>query len=150
MIWIAGIIFIALFIFFPKKMLILTGVVIAIGGIGIGVVLYPEWLEKQEKQKVEVTLDYVPEECEEPYPLRLRITNRSSRTVIKTSWDIKVTKPGFSTDISDYGYHQYSQDRILKPKEGWRICYMVPNLKEKIDDYAILDYTVKNKYVTFE
>jgi hypothetical protein len=150
MIWIAGIVVLVLFLIFPKKMAIVTGVVIVIGGAGIGVVLYPEWRDDKEKEKVEVTIEYSPQECEEQYPLKVRITNRSKSTVLKVEWDIKINRPGFSTDISDYGYHQYAQDKILKPKEGWQICYMVPKLNERIEDYSKLEYSIKNKYVTFK
>ena len=150
MIWIAAVIFLALFCFFPKKMFIFSGAIVLIGGIGTLILLMPEILESRAEKKVDVTVSYSPSVCKEPYPLLVRITNMSKKIVTKVEWDIKVNKPGFSSDISNYGYHDYSQDKILKYKEGWQICFVVPKLKQKNGDYSKLEYSVINKSVRFK
>ncbi len=148
--WVAAAIVLALFIYAPKKMFILLGVVLAIGAVVGAYFYYQDWANEKEIEKVEVIIKYSPEECKDPYPLHIIIGNSSDRVVEKVEWDIAVHKPGFSTDISQPGYHEYTQDKILKPKEGWGICARVPELTTKVKDLSALEYSVKNKYVTFE
>lgn len=148
--WIAAAIVLALFIYAPKKMFIFLGVVTAIGGIVGAYFYYQDWAKEKEIEKVAVIIKYLPEKCKEPYPLQIIIDNSSDRVVTKVEWNIAVNKPGFSTDISQSGYHEYSQDKILKPKEGWGICARIPELTTKEKDLSVLEYSVKNKYVTFD
>jgi len=148
--WVAAAIVLALFIYFPKKMFILLGVVASIGALVGGYFYYQDWRKDKEKEEVAIIIKYSLEKCKEPYPLHVIVGNSSKRIVKKVEWDISVHKPGYSTDISKYGYHEYSQDKILKPKEGWGICVRIPELKNEIKKLSELEYSVKNKYVTFE
>ncbi len=148
--WVAAAIVLALFIYAPKKMFILLGVVVAIGAV-VGAYFYFQNLAKEKEiEKVAVIIKYSPDECKDPYPLHIIIGNSSEMVVKKVEWDIAVHKPGFSTDISQSGYHDYSQDKILKPKDGWGTCARVPELTVKEKDLSTLEYSVKHKYVTFE
>lgn len=148
--WVAAAIVLALFIFAPKKMFILLGVVVAIGTVVGAHFYYQDWVEENEVEKISAIIRYSPEECKDPYPLHIIVANSGDRVVKKIEWDIAVHKKGFSTDISQSSYHEYSQDKILKPKEGWEICARVPGLTTKVKDLSALEYSVKNKNVTFE
>ncbi|WP_345989883.1 hypothetical protein WCX18_04155 [Sulfurimonas sp. HSL1-2] len=148
--WVAAAIVLALFIYFTRKMLILSGVVVAIVAVLGAYFYYQDWTKEKEIEKVAVIIKFSPDECKEPYPLHIIIGNASDSVVTKVEWDIAVFKPGFSTDISQSGYHEYSEDKILKPKEGWGICARVPELTTKVKNLSSLEYLVKNKYVTFE
>ncbi len=148
--WIAAAIVLALFIYFPKKMFVILGGLALIGGLIGSYFYYQDWSDKKEKAAVEVIVEYSPKKCEEPYPLKIIVGNSSNRIVTKVKWDIAVHQQGFSTDLSEYGYHEYSDDKILKPKEGWGICVRIPKLKKKIKNLSGLEFSIKNKYVIFE
>lgn len=78
------------------------------------------------------------------------INNSSARTVFKVEWDVSVKAEGFSSELADYKNEKLSQDKILKPKEGWWGCVKVPRLKREIEQLSNLHYSVKNKFVIFE
>ena len=137
MVWIAAAIVLVLFILFPKKMFGIAGVLVAIGGVIVGYYYYDDWKNDKEKAAVAVMIEYSPEKCKEPYPLKVIIGNASSRIVSNVEWDISVKELGFSSDLAESSYHEYSEDKILKPKEGWGICARVPNLKRTVKDLLI-------------
>lgn len=150
MAWIAAAIVLVLFVMFPKKMLVVVGVLVLVGGL-IGVIIaYQRWSETREQEAVSIMIKYSPEECGRQYPIKVIIRNSSSGVVSKVEWDIAAHRPGFSTDIAESGYHDYSQDRILKPNEGWQICFEAPRLKEDIKNLSELQYSAINKSVTFQ
>lgn len=148
--WVAAAIVLALFIYFPKKMFIVAGVLVLIAGLTGSYLYYQDWSKKKERDAVGVIVEYSPEKCEEPYPLKVIIGNASSKVVTKVEWDIAVHQPGFSTDLAESGYHEYSHDKILRPEEGWGVCARVPKLKEEVKNLSELEYSATNKYVTFE
>jgi hypothetical protein len=149
--WVAAAIVLALFLIFPKRMLTLAGIFIAIIGVIAGYFFYEDWKNDKDEGAVTISITHSLEKCKEPYPLVISILNESSRVVSKVEWDIVVKKPGFSSDLTEeFSYREYSQDRILKPGEGWGICARVPKLNREIKDYSVLDYSIENKYVLFQ
>ncbi|WP_299772296.1 hypothetical protein [uncultured Pseudoteredinibacter sp.] len=65
MVWLAGVIVLVLFLIFPKKMAVIAGVLALLGGVSLAVVFYPEWRDDRAKEKVEVSVKYLPRECGE-------------------------------------------------------------------------------------
>ncbi|BFL82190.1 hypothetical protein LFREDSHE_06400 [Shewanella baltica] len=150
MVWFAAVIVLLLFIFSPKKMFTLAGVVLLIFGVIGGYTYYDDWKNEEAKNAVTINIEYSPESCKEPYPLQVFINNSSARTVFKVEWDVSVKAEGFSSELADYKNEKLSQDKILKPKEGWWGCAKVPRLKREIEQLSNLHYSVKNKFVIFE
>ena len=106
-----------------------------------------ETLLKYEKDKVDVSVVYsFAENCKkEEYPLSVEIKNYSNRTILETEFQIKVTRKGYSKDItSEHGlYYPYSTDIIIKPGATFYNCWKVPFLKDLYKDYAKKDLIYK-------
>ena len=148
--WIAVTAALVLFICFPKRMFIMIGFLAVMGGGVSGYFYYKDWKNEKETEAVSVIVEYPSDKCKEPYPLTIIIANRSSRIVTKIKWDIGVNVPGFSSELSKSSYHKYSQDKILKPNDGRWACVKIPQLKQDIKEFEKLNYSVINKYVSFQ
>lgn len=71
MVWFAAVIVLLLFIFSPKKMFTLAGVVLLIFGVIGGYTYYDDWKNEEAKNAVTINIEYSPESCKEPYPLQV-------------------------------------------------------------------------------
>lgn len=146
-----GIILFLLFLFllfrFPKQMIGLIGMLILIAAIGwYLLVTVPEQQKKELEESVAISLTYDEKQCGKGYPLRVRITNGSDKTIKKVTWDLNAYVPGYSTDIS--GYQNYKCDKILKPGQNWETCYSLPSeLTNSKRNLSSLEYKVNWKTV---
>ena len=148
--WLPVPIALVLFIFFPKKIFVAACIIVAIGAGVFGYLNYDDWRMNKEKEAITVVIEYAPEECNEPSPLKIIIDNASSSTVSEVKWDISVKEPGSGSELAEYSTHDYSHDKKLKPKESVKICARIPKLRREIKDFSKLDYSIENKSVSFQ
>jgi len=73
--------FIALLVNFPKATLGTVAVVVGVVGLWYASLNQEQRERDAEKALVEIALAYDEETCSESYPLRVDVTNRTSRTV---------------------------------------------------------------------
>jgi len=140
-----------LFIKFFKQMLIICGVLIIVcGTLWYLYITIPEQKRKAVVDSVSVTVAFSISSCSVDHPLIVAIKNNSTKTVTKVSWELKVYKPEYSTDIAGYDNHYFS-DKILKPREVHALCYKLPStLEAKNLDSSLLEYEIPYKYVDFK
>ena len=148
--WLPVAIALSMFIFFPKKIFVASCIIVAIGAAVFGYLHYDDWRINKEEEAITVLIEYSPEECNEPSPLKIIIDNASSKTIANIKWDISVKEPGSSSELAENSNHDYSQDKILKPKESLKICAPVPKLKREIKDFSKLSYSIENRSVSFQ
>jgi len=152
MTWFLGILFFFGFLFFlfrfPKQTLVLIGLLFLacfilwqafIGG--------PEQERKAIENAVSVELSFNTSVCSEKYPLFVKITNNSRKTIDKVTWYLNIYVPGYSTDLSGYN-DNYSCDKILKPGEVYTLCYMLPSSLDNGHPPSSLKYEVSWKRVS--
>lgn len=149
MAWIAGIVFIILLIAYPKQMIYLFL------GIGLLVFLYIEDNKKKskklalEEEKVSISIIYNTSLCEEEYPLYITIKNTGDKIVYKTTWNIDVYREGYSGNLVEYSYSNYSTDKILTKNQSTSSCWSLPKMKTN-NDYSKLIYSISGKYISFK
>jgi len=148
--WLPVAVALALFIFFPRNIFIAACVIAAIGAAVYGYLHYDEWKTLKDEEAVTVTIEYLPAECSEDSPLKITIDNASSRTVANVTWDISVREPEGGSELAGTNQDDYLQDKKLKPKESLKICAPMPSLQREIEDFSKLEYSVQNKYVSFQ
>lgn len=148
--WLPVAVAVVLFIFFPRNIFIAAFITVAIGASVYGYLQYDEWRTIKDEEAVTVTIEYLPEECSESSPLKITIDNASSRTVSEVKWEISVKEPGGGSELAENSQDACSQDEILKPKESRNVCVPIPSLRQEIEDFSKLEYSAKNKYVSFQ
>ena len=155
--WLFGLVILLVFLFllfkYPKQTLSIAGLlVVCVVILGYVFVILPEQKRTERRNKVTVSVAYNVNYCGLKYPLHVMIANRSDKTVMKVTWSLVVTKPGFSTNLVEYGLgNHYSCDKILKPGETWSLCYMLPsNLNSQNYPLDQLEYKTSTNYVNFE
>ncbi len=153
--WIIGLLAFFGFLFFlfrfPRETLGCLGVVVGFAALlGYVLIFKPEQDRKHLQEQVVVSVSFDPKGCSTNYPLLIDVHNRSNKTIRKTSWDINVYQPGYSSDLSGYS-NDYFSDKILQPGQSWSACYILPStLKQKDLDPGKLEYKVSDKCVSFE
>ena len=77
----------------------------------------------------------------------VRILNNSSRTVERVSFSLEARRKGYSTNFATYA--TYSDDKIIKPGEGYGTCWRAPLRSDVKDDPSALEWKA-NSHITFE
>ena len=84
------------------------------------------------------------------FPLSITIRNGSRKTLTKTEFRLRVTRPGYSDDIvQNYSASRFENDRIIAPGQGFSFCYSIPQLRMQSDPKA-LEYSIDYKYARFQ
>jgi len=130
MAWVVGIGFGLLLLFvFPKQTI---AVVIGLAVVG-GLLLYIEQrnnsryyqAREEERRAIEVTAK-VDSRCDDPkFPLFIGVVNRGKKALMKTSFDVKAFRPGYSDPV--VSTLLYKSDKIVEPNEGWGTCWSLPS-----------------------
>lgn len=141
-----------------KKMLrwIAVGItaIFSIGLIIYGYFSFDNWYSfERHKEKVYIAVSFDETVCTKDFPLVIKITNNSSKTISKVSIDVDVTRTGYSRNIN--GYQYLDSDKIIKPREDWQSCWRVESKEGTFLKPIYLDgknMTVKVSYYnpTFE
>lgn len=63
----------------------------------------------------------------------------------KVSFALSARRSGRSTDLTEY--NSFEDDHLLKPNEGYGICWSVPKLKESVADLRELQWSIKYKTI---
>jgi len=125
--WVLGVgIAVYLLFRFPKKMLILLGV-LAVVAAGVGAWLYvvdnrPRW----EREAISLTVTYDPETCSADWPLRIEYQNNARRTLIDSAFAVEGFRDAYSNPLYQSPPSYYSTDRIIEPGEPYLWCYSIP------------------------
>jgi hypothetical protein len=99
----------------------------------------------ETKVKAQLFLDRTM--CVESHPIAVGFVNSSSKTVESIRFSLSARGPGRSSNLADYYF--YVDDSILEPGQGRMRCWRQPNLNEKIDDPAKLNWSVNIEKVQF-
>lgn len=135
MAWVFGIgIFLALLFAFPKKTMILVGILLSIALLVGSYFFIEDYLYKKKKESVKITIKYNLEICSDEYPLLIGIENESGSTLEKVSFTVDGKRKGHSKAVYKSRYSGYSSDKILEAGEIFGNCWTVPPL-----DYGVPD-----------
>lgn len=123
--WVLGIgIAVYLLFSFPKKMLILLGV-LAVVAAGIGVWIYIEDNRSRwQREAISLSVTYDLEQCSSDYPMRLQFHNGGRRTLLETRFMLRGFREGRSNPL--YEQATYSTDHIIEPGETIILCWTLP------------------------
>lgn len=129
MAWVVGIgIFVILLFAYPKKTMILVGVLLALAAAGGGLFFLDNYLDQRKKDAVQVVVFFDLEKCSEEYPLFIGIVNGSGSTVEKVSFTVEGKREGYSDTIYRSGYADYETDKIIKDGDSIGTCWRIPPL----------------------
>lgn len=147
MVWVALIVGIILLFAFPKQTLVLASVLVA----AIALLLLVGHQNKEKRKRLEdavvVSVQYDPSACGTEYPIRVKITNSSKRTVTKVEWSFSAFRPGFSTDL--IGFAPGSSDKIMASGESYTLCFKPPAIDGGHEPSG-LEWKTRWKRVEFE
>lgn len=123
--WVLGIgIAVYLLFRFPKKMLILLGV-LAVVAAGLGAWLYiADNQSRWQREAVSLSITYNLEECSPDMPLRITVHNGARRDVVQSRMVIRGFRDGYSTPL--YERADYSSDRIFEVGQTLSGCFVLP------------------------
>lgn len=148
MAWLAAaIVFIALLYFYPRFVGYSLAAVVFLGGLGGLVLWFFSAREEAEKAKVEATIRYEKKLCAAEFPIFAGFVNNSSRTVQSVSFSIEFRERGYSSEIGRLSL--LTEDKIMKPSEGFGRCYKLPELKSAVPLDEI-ELSIPYKTITFE
>lgn len=109
------------------------------------------YLAEKEQEKVKMTISYDTEKCtDRKQPLYITIANDSKKVIKNTSFDIEITRKGYSNDLADYS--DYKTDMIIEPSYVSSGCWSY-GLKPENKNYNNpndLEFEINHKRVTFE
>jgi hypothetical protein len=82
------------------------------------------YTEGRHKEKVSVIAKFDKKLCEKKeHPLFIGIINDSTKTIIKTTVYVKVTKIGYSNQLNNSA--AFYEDKIINVNDGWGNCWSV-------------------------
>lgn len=124
-------IWLILLVRFPRIMLPVSGVIVAItlllaAGVGIW-----QWQHDKQVRQLEISVRYAPEQCDFGKPLQVSIHNASQRTASNISWQLRAVQPGYNTNLLDTNVadSSYQLGQPLPAAGQWQQCYSVPRLR---------------------
>lgn len=124
-------IWLVLLVRFPRIMLPASGIIVAItlvlaAGVGIW-----QWQHDKQVDMLEISVRYLPEQCDFGKPLQVSVHNSSAHTVTQASWQLRAVQPGYNTNLLDIGVTEnlYRLGQPLHPAQHWQQCYSVPRLR---------------------
>lgn len=124
-------IWIALLMRYPKVMLPVSGVAVAIGILLAAGAATFQWLDNRRIDRLDIDISYAREQCEFGKPLRVEISNSGSSTATNISWQLIAVQSGFNSNLLDISTADatYRTDQALPAGEQWIHCYAVPRLR---------------------
>lgn len=116
----------------------------------IGYFYLSYYIEQKEKEKVEITVEYDPDECSSYYPLAVRILNGSKRTILYTDTRINIYRKGYSKDIAQLN-SGLETDKIIESNESYRFCVNIL-LEELYKSISVdeLEFKIGYTYIRFK
>jgi len=135
----------------PKIISIIVLIFIVVGVITGLVIWYLDKKTTDENNKIFVGVKYDDvEKCSPEYPLAILVSNGSNKTISSVDVTIKITKKGYSTDISFSPL--YILDRIVPPEKSYIQCvkYSLDPAYEQYNKPEGLDFSTVSKYINFQ
>lgn len=86
--------------------------------------------------------------CNAEYPLKVKLTNRSNKTIREIGFDIEARKPGYSKNLNSASYAR-TTDAILQPGYTLRQCWAIPFDEDGVE-VANLNYTIVMRWAYSE
>src|SRR4029079_2636562 len=124
-------------------LLIFAGILVLWGGY----VWYRSNAESADADKIELTFRIDAAACPELKPIAVAIANNSPRTVRSIVFDAVVRQRGFSDERGRLASAR--SDKILKPGENFRACFVMPSLNTPIPPGQI-EFALDRKVVLFD
>ncbi|AMN54158.1 hypothetical protein ACP90_18950 [Labrenzia sp. CP4] len=129
MTWVVGIgIFVFLMFAYPKKTLILAGVLLAFAVAGGGIIFLSDYLDQRKREAVQIEIFFDLDKCSEEYPLFIGFLNESGSTIEKVSFIVEGKREGYSDTTYRSEYGNYQTDKIIKDGGSHGTCWRVPPL----------------------
>lgn len=125
------VVWILLLLRFPRVMLPASFGVLGVALLIGGAVAVKQWLDARQLARIDIRIQYLPQECEFGKPLQVSITNNSDLTARRISWQMLARQPGYSSNLLDVGSRDASweTDTALAPGAHWQQCLAVPRLR---------------------
>ncbi|MBM3528142.1 MAG: hypothetical protein FJX62_08620 [Alphaproteobacteria bacterium] len=126
--------------------LAITGLVAAAVAIGYS---YQHFTHDRHEAKLQFTVNPKRDSVckDDKHPIFVGVVNNSVRTVDRVEFTLKANRSGRSSNMARY--HSYSDDKIIKPTEGFGNCWAVPDLNETIADPRSLEWGILYKTIRF-
>ncbi len=110
----------------PVSLAALSGLVM----VGLWVV----WLDNREAgqlARLELRLDYAPQECPAGRPLRVRMNNGNDVPLVELRWRVAAYAPGDTVNLAEntYAAPRYSGPGELQAGADWSDCLPLPPLR---------------------
>ena len=78
----------------------------------------------RHKKDIKVVALFGEKVCEDKkFPMLVGVFNNSSKTIVRISVDVRVTRNGYSSKLN--GWQSFNYDKIIKPGESWGQCWSV-------------------------
>jgi hypothetical protein len=104
-----------------------------------GIWAYYEVTEGIPSRQVAVDIRYLQEPCgSKEYPVYVKITNNSNRTVLSYDLYLIARKIGYSKNVAA-DYESISSDKILKPGDFDMNCWRIKRRKVELDESMFLN-----------
>jgi hypothetical protein len=147
MVWVIGI-GLALFLVFalPRQMLAVIGMlVMGVGGL-FAWLEYTDYRQTRDRDSVVLVATFEPESCAPDYPIRVKISNTNTKTLLAVSFGLA----GFLQDQRDPVYQglAMASNRVIAPGESHEACWAVPRMNEATAP-ALLSWKATVSYPTF-
>jgi len=120
------------------------------------VILVDYFQDRESKAKraiedlVKVSAAYERLRCDKDYPYLYFVKNEGPRTVERVRFTVEIRRRGYSSALN--GYTAITEDKILKPGEGFERCFRAVKDGEfdKFVKETDVDIVIKSKDVTFQ
>jgi hypothetical protein len=104
----------------------------AIGlGVVAGVVVWQDSRDSQRLERLQLRLDYAPQQCPVGRPLLVLIDNGNSVSLTELRWKIAAYAPGDTVNLAEdtYTAPRYRGPGDLLPGTQWQDCLPMPPLR---------------------
>jgi hypothetical protein len=127
MAWVIGIgVFLLLLFAFPRAMLSLVAILVIIIGSWFAWTYAQDQRRQADVALTKVLAVYDQGRCPADFPLLVKITNESGKTLERVSFSLKAFREGYSSPLYESGFRNYVTDRIIPPQSEWQTCWSVP------------------------
>lgn len=116
---------------YPAKALLVS----MAAALGLGIValcvIWQDSRETRQLERLQLRLDYAPQQCPIGKPLLVLIDNGNDVPLIELRWQVAAYAPGDSVNLAENSYEtpRYSGPGELQPHGQWQDCLPLPTLR---------------------
>ena len=96
-------------------------------------------------QNVLMSIKYDLKSCDKTFPLEVKITNGSKRTILKSYFHLGIKREGYSSNLTQYTNYR-DTDRIIKPNITSSSCWSIPKFSSEYEEFFNEKYFPKLIY----